>query len=36
LEVQGDLPCPEGFVEVPLSELHRYALPRLIERFLER
>ena len=36
LEVQGSLPCPEGFVVVPLDELHRYALPRLIERYMEK
>ena len=35
LEVQGPLPCPEGFVQVPFDDLHRYALPRLIERYLE-
>ena len=34
-QVQGPLPCPEGFVIVPFDELHRYALPRLIERYLE-
>lgn len=34
LEVQGELPCPEGFVAVPFDEVHRYALPRLIERYL--
>ena len=34
LEVKGELPCPEGFVVVPYEELHRYALPRLIERYL--
>jgi A/G-specific adenine glycosylase len=35
LEVQGHLPCPEGFVVVPFDDLHHYALPRLIERYLE-
>ena len=35
LEVQGELPCPDGFVAVPYEELHRYALPRLIERYFE-
>ena len=35
LEVQGALSCPEGFVVVPFEELHRYALSRLIERYLE-
>ena len=30
----GELPCPEGFVVVPFAELHRYALPRLVERYL--
>ena len=35
LELQGsDLPYPEGFVVVPFTELHRYALPRLVERYL--
>ena len=34
LEVQGVLPCPEGFVVVPFDELPRYALSRLIERYL--
>lgn len=34
LEVQGTLPCPESFVMVPFEELHRYALPRLIERYI--
>ena len=33
LKVQGALPCPEGFVSVPYAELHRYALPRVIERY---
>ena len=34
-EVQGAaLSCPEGFVIVPFEELHRYALPRLVERYL--
>lgn len=36
LEVQGMLPCPEGFVKVPFSELHRYAQSRLIERYMEQ
>lgn len=35
LEVQGKLPCPDGYVVVPFDELHRYALPRLIERYFE-
>ena len=35
LEVQGALPCPEGFVVVPFDELNRYALSRLIERYME-
>ena len=35
LEVQGPLPCPDGYVVVSFDELHRYALPRLIERYLE-
>ena len=34
LELQGELPLPEGFIVVPFAELHRYALPRLIERYL--
>jgi len=34
-EVQGALPCPEGFVVVPYNELSRYALPRLIERYMQ-
>lgn len=33
-EVQGPLSCPEDFVVVPFDELHRYALSRLIERYL--
>lgn len=35
LELQGSLPCPEGFVRVRFDELHQYALPRLIERYLK-
>ena len=35
LEVQGDLPCPEEYVVVPFAELDRYALPRLLERYME-
>lgn len=35
LEVGGSLPCLEGFVVVPFSELEYYALPRLIEKYLE-
>ena len=35
LELQGFLPCPEGFVRVRFDELHQYALPRLIERYLK-
>lgn len=35
LEVQGTLPCPDGYVAVAYADLHRYALPRLIERYLE-
>ena len=34
LEVQGALPCPEGYIVVRFDELHGYALPRLIERYL--
>ena len=35
LETGGALPCPEGFVAVPFEELEHYALPRLIEKYLE-
>ena len=35
LETGGSLPCPEGFVAVPFEELEHYALPRLIEKYLE-
>ena len=35
LELQGPLPCPEGFVRVRFDALHQYALPRLIERYLK-
>ncbi len=35
LEVHGPLPCVDGYVIVPFEELHRYALPRLIERYFE-
>lgn len=34
-EVKGTLPILEGFLEVSMDELHRYALPRLIERYLQ-
>ena len=34
-EVQGALPCPEGYVVVPFAELNRYALPRPIERYMQ-
>lgn len=34
-EVHGVLPCLDGYVVVPFDELHRYALPRLLERYLE-
>ena len=34
-EVRGALPVLEGFVEVSFDELHRYALPRLIERYMQ-
>lgn len=33
LEVQGALPCLEGFVSVSYEDLDRYALPRVIERY---
>ena len=36
LEVQGALPCPDGYVVVPFDELHRYALPRPIERYMQQ
>ena len=36
LEVQGSLPCPDGYVVVPFDELHRYALPRPIERYMQQ
>lgn len=35
LVVSGPLPCPEGFVVAPFVELEHYALPRLIEKYLE-
>ena len=35
LEVKGVLPCPEEFIVVPFDELNRYALSRLIERYME-
>jgi hypothetical protein len=35
LVVSGPLPCPEGFVVTPFVELEHYALPRLIEKYLE-
>ena len=34
LQVEGTLPCPEGYLRVPFDELDRYALPRLVERYL--
>ena len=34
LEVQDALPCPQGYVVVPFAELDRYALPRLVERYM--
>lgn len=34
IEVEGTLPCPEGFIAIGLDELGHYALPRLIERYL--
>ncbi len=34
LEVQGELPCPEGYVVVAFEELDRYGLPRLVEKYL--
>lgn len=34
LEVLGNLSCPEGFVSVPYEDWDRYALPRVIERYL--
>lgn len=35
LQVQGPLSCPADYVCVPFASLDRYALPRLIERYLE-
>lgn len=35
LEVQGAFPVPEGFILVSYDEVHRYALPRLIERYMQ-
>ena len=34
LEVQGTLPCLVGYVAIPFAELDRYALPRLVERYM--
>ena len=34
LELQGELPYLKDYVVVPFAELHRYALPRLVERYL--
>lgn len=36
LEVQGELPCPDGYVCVPFAELDHYALPRLIDKYLKK
>ena len=35
LEGDGPLPIPEGYVLVPFDRLDHYALPRLVERYLE-
>lgn len=35
LEVQGPLPCPGDYIVVAMDELDRYALPRLVERYLK-
>lgn len=35
LEVLGELSCPDGYVVVPFSELGHYALPRLLERYMQ-
>ena len=35
LEVDASLPIPEGYVLVPFDRLDHYALPRLVERYLE-
>lgn len=35
LEVGNGLSCPDGYVVVPFSELNNYALPRLVERYLQ-
>ena len=34
LELQGELPNLKDYIVVPFVELHRYALPRLVERYL--
>lgn len=34
-EVDGTMPCPDGYVSVPYANLNSYALPRLIDRYLE-
>ena len=35
IEVEGDLPNRDGFLTVPYMSLHHYALPRLVERYLQ-
>ena len=35
LEVGNGLSCLDGYVVVPFSELNNYALPRLVERYLQ-
>ena len=35
LEVEGTLPVRDGFLAVPYENLHHYALPRLVERYME-
>ena len=36
LVVQGDFPKRDGYVAVAFADLDRYALPRLIERYMEK
>ena len=35
IELRDSLPCPEEYVVVPFDEIQKYALPRLIERYLQ-
>lgn len=34
-EVEGQLPSADGYLLVSYADLHRYALPRLVERYME-